>query len=86
MHRGAFVCAADRLGIGFCWGEDSFSGSGSKAKGDKPQQVSGNLKFSSMAVGHYHACGLTPKGLLTRGEAPASWETDSQEAGRFRLR
>ena len=60
--RGAFVCAADRLGIGFCWGEDSFSGSGSKAKGDKPQQVSGNLKFSSMAVGHYHACGLTPEG------------------------
>jgi alpha-tubulin suppressor-like RCC1 family protein/tetratricopeptide (TPR) repeat protein len=61
--RGAFLCAIDTAGAGYCWGDDrAYLGSGSRGKDSGPQQLFGKLAFSTMTVGSYHACGLTTKG------------------------
>jgi alpha-tubulin suppressor-like RCC1 family protein/tetratricopeptide (TPR) repeat protein len=61
--RGAFLCAIDTAGAGYCWGDDrAYLGSGSRGEDSGPQRLFGKLTFSTVTVGLYHACGLTTKG------------------------
>jgi alpha-tubulin suppressor-like RCC1 family protein/tetratricopeptide (TPR) repeat protein len=60
--NGGFVCGTDPSEIGYCWADSHRSGSGLSGTTSRPQQLFGNLKFSSITAGHYHACGLTNEG------------------------
>ena len=63
-----FVCGLALDGKAFCWGFNDYGQLGAgipahiNADTTLPVAVSGSLIFTSLTVGFYHACGLTPSG------------------------
>ncbi len=75
----AHTCALDAGGAAFCWGNNAFGQLGAtpadtcreKWEGKevafscalRPVPVDGGLRFTTLALGNMHTCGLTPDGL-----------------------
>lgn len=63
----SFACALDAEGAAFCWGEDRGTfGLGREWGGAVTQPVAAapGLRFSSLAAGHHHACGVDEEGVV----------------------
>ena len=58
---GSHTCALTRADDAFCWGNNATGqlGDGSMASSSKPVLVSGNLKFTKIAAGSNHTCGIS---------------------------
>jgi alpha-tubulin suppressor-like RCC1 family protein len=63
-----FSCALSQQGRAFCWGSNVSFELGNGVPGvtyvTEPTTVFGNHTFTAIAVGSYHACGLTSDGSL----------------------
>jgi alpha-tubulin suppressor-like RCC1 family protein len=57
------TCGVGSSGQGYCWGDNSFGqlgiGGGPTPVQPGPQAVTGNLAFTAIAAGYFHACGVT---------------------------
>lgn len=61
------VCALDETGAAWCWGDNEFGQRGSGAPDTQlaePQPVLGGHRFTQLAAGRRHTCGLAEDGTI----------------------
>ena len=70
-----YSCAIAVGGAAFCWGDNLWNelgGARTASRSTTPVSVSGNLAFTSLSAGFFHACGMTITGTAY------CWGDDSQ--------
>jgi alpha-tubulin suppressor-like RCC1 family protein len=88
---GYYTCGLTSRGAAYCWGYNEYGqlgdGTTTDSNNNGPQAVIGGLKFASISVGYYHACGLTSRGAAYcwgyngGGELGDGTTTDSNNNG-----
>lgn len=85
--HGAHICAVDAAdSTAWCWGGNNFGevGSGSVALPNGPVQVYGGLRFTKVAIGGNHSCGIATNSYTYCWGQNASGEVgDGTTADRF---
>jgi alpha-tubulin suppressor-like RCC1 family protein len=61
-------CGLSTAGRAYCWGRNNHGqlggGRDTAFASTTPLEVAGSLRFEALAVGHQHACGVTPEGTM----------------------